>query len=395
MADLKGYLDSLPVDDNTRHDAWDGFYASKDPTTFQAKFDKLNIPQNAKADLFDAAFNQKALGTYTAPVATHAKTFTEDLTDLVKSDPRDTIMHWMDPDLSGNHPIKNTALGMAQGVAGMILHPVDAQLKSGATEGMYPSIAPTGNKARDLVNQKELQGTNTPQTRLAQEQIEQFKQSPAHFAGSLIGPSLVLGGLHLLGGEAPVTETGEPITPKTETAPVTETKTPVITPNVSAVKNAQISVEELRTRAKARYEARMAAKPHEGLKPGEILRSPEGNMMTPADTGGFHEHMDDGSLRLHTQIPEGTKVDIPGEEPKPVVPEDTHQASNPSVEPTAVEGRSPEVQQAEAAVYPALGKAMRLQQLRTGHQFNMDSGRCAAIPERSRTPPPRCTGSFN
>ncbi|MCC7235609.1 MAG: strawberry notch family protein [Bryobacterales bacterium] len=56
MADIRTILDPLTVDRSLKGDAWDNFHAATDEADFRARFDKLALPKEAKAALWDAKF---------------------------------------------------------------------------------------------------------------------------------------------------------------------------------------------------------------------------------------------------------------------------------------------------------------------------------------------------
>jgi hypothetical protein len=64
---IKSYLDSVPTDNNTRADVWDAYHGAQSQQDFQDKFNKLNIPQSAKADLWDSKFANKSLSKFATP----------------------------------------------------------------------------------------------------------------------------------------------------------------------------------------------------------------------------------------------------------------------------------------------------------------------------------------
>lgn len=65
---LQPYLSSVPVDQPTRASAWDAYYNSTDENDFNSKIGKLNIPQTAKAQMWDSKFGGKNLpGSFTPP----------------------------------------------------------------------------------------------------------------------------------------------------------------------------------------------------------------------------------------------------------------------------------------------------------------------------------------
>jgi len=56
---LRPILDPLPVDPAVKSDVWDHFYQSDSPQDFKQRFDKLAIPDEAKASLWDLKFGQR------------------------------------------------------------------------------------------------------------------------------------------------------------------------------------------------------------------------------------------------------------------------------------------------------------------------------------------------
>lgn len=54
--DIRGILDPLGVDRGVKAQAWEEFHAAADPRDFQTRFDKLEIPREAKAALWNARF---------------------------------------------------------------------------------------------------------------------------------------------------------------------------------------------------------------------------------------------------------------------------------------------------------------------------------------------------
>jgi len=56
VADPQAILDPLQVPQNVKADAWDAFHSAADQADFQKRFDSLNIPKEAKAALWDAKF---------------------------------------------------------------------------------------------------------------------------------------------------------------------------------------------------------------------------------------------------------------------------------------------------------------------------------------------------
>lgn len=59
--DLQGYLTSVPGTDNDRASAWDVVNGAKDQDDFQQRVGSLNIPKEAKADLWDYKYGNKPL----------------------------------------------------------------------------------------------------------------------------------------------------------------------------------------------------------------------------------------------------------------------------------------------------------------------------------------------
>ena len=64
---LQSYLTSVPTDNNTRADVWDVYHGAQSQKEFEDKLSKINIPQSAKADLWDAKYANKSLSSYVAP----------------------------------------------------------------------------------------------------------------------------------------------------------------------------------------------------------------------------------------------------------------------------------------------------------------------------------------
>ena len=65
---LEPYLKSVPVDQNTRAQAWDTYYNSANQDEFESRLGKLNIPQTAKAQMWDSKFGGKNLpGAFSPP----------------------------------------------------------------------------------------------------------------------------------------------------------------------------------------------------------------------------------------------------------------------------------------------------------------------------------------
>lgn len=56
MPDIRTILDPLATDKALKAQAWDDFHAAQTPEDFQARFDKLALPKEAKAALWDAKF---------------------------------------------------------------------------------------------------------------------------------------------------------------------------------------------------------------------------------------------------------------------------------------------------------------------------------------------------
>ncbi len=59
---VKNVLDPLPVSDNVKADAFDAFHAARDEADFKQKFDRLDLPTDAKADLWDLRFAPETTG---------------------------------------------------------------------------------------------------------------------------------------------------------------------------------------------------------------------------------------------------------------------------------------------------------------------------------------------
>lgn len=55
--DIRPILDPLQVPNSVKHQAWEDFYGAKNPEDFKARVDALNLPQEAKAALWDAKFD--------------------------------------------------------------------------------------------------------------------------------------------------------------------------------------------------------------------------------------------------------------------------------------------------------------------------------------------------
>lgn len=72
LTDPKSVLDPISVDNTVKANAWDAYSQSTSQDDFKARFDKLAIPDNAKADLWDMKFGGglKALSTPLAPKTT-------------------------------------------------------------------------------------------------------------------------------------------------------------------------------------------------------------------------------------------------------------------------------------------------------------------------------------
>ena len=54
--DPRAVLDSIPVSQSVKADAWNAYSLAASPADFKAKFDKIAIPDKAKADLWDMKF---------------------------------------------------------------------------------------------------------------------------------------------------------------------------------------------------------------------------------------------------------------------------------------------------------------------------------------------------
>jgi hypothetical protein len=107
----------------------------------------------------------------------------------------DQARNWVDTNLApkdGTHPVENTLLGAAHGVANMALHPVKTFM-SGASAGNYPGAAYTGYKPVDEANANT--STTQPLVQSAADSIAAAKQNPAYAAGSVIGPMVATAGL--------------------------------------------------------------------------------------------------------------------------------------------------------------------------------------------------------
>lgn len=72
LTDPKAVLDPIPVDNAVKANAWDAFSQATSPDDFKAKFDKLALPDSAKADLWDMKFKGgiQSLSGLTAPKTT-------------------------------------------------------------------------------------------------------------------------------------------------------------------------------------------------------------------------------------------------------------------------------------------------------------------------------------
>lgn len=61
--DLQNYLQKLNVPDEVKADAWDAYHGAKDQGDFETRFKGLNLPDNAKADLWDMRFAKSPTGS--------------------------------------------------------------------------------------------------------------------------------------------------------------------------------------------------------------------------------------------------------------------------------------------------------------------------------------------
>ncbi len=69
LTDPRAVLDPISVGNDIKANAWDAYSQAKSPDDFKAKFDKLALPDNAKADLWDMKFKGgiKSLSGLTSP----------------------------------------------------------------------------------------------------------------------------------------------------------------------------------------------------------------------------------------------------------------------------------------------------------------------------------------
>ncbi|HTA24728.1 MAG TPA: hypothetical protein VK763_14445 [Terriglobales bacterium] len=65
--DIKPILDRLNLPDNVKAQAWDAYYGAKDPGDFKQRFDSLAIPDDAKANLWDMRFSPQSATTGAVP----------------------------------------------------------------------------------------------------------------------------------------------------------------------------------------------------------------------------------------------------------------------------------------------------------------------------------------
>lgn len=72
LTDPKAVLDPIPVANDMKANAWDAYSQATSPDDFKARFDKIALPDNAKADLWDMKFKGgiSALSGLTAPKTT-------------------------------------------------------------------------------------------------------------------------------------------------------------------------------------------------------------------------------------------------------------------------------------------------------------------------------------
>lgn len=57
MADLRQILDTAPVDNSLKHQAWDAWHKASTPDEFRSSFDAMDLPKETKRALWDAKFS--------------------------------------------------------------------------------------------------------------------------------------------------------------------------------------------------------------------------------------------------------------------------------------------------------------------------------------------------
>lgn len=105
--DLQGYLKSVPGSDEDRASTWDAVTGATDQNDFQQKIGKLNIPNDAKVDLWDYKYGNKSLGTFKTQTSTQLPQTNPSITIPSKSSALSRVLGWAQEPLNVGHLREN------------------------------------------------------------------------------------------------------------------------------------------------------------------------------------------------------------------------------------------------------------------------------------------------